>query len=174
MTLLLAIAVFLTKAADYLPKTSFPTISVLSIKLLVDMIISSIVLFFTIVGLRFYYADEKCPVQGWIVVITKNFLCTLRCKRWKTEKYILRNINHGTEGKSPGCKNNTDNEINKQPLYINNTDIETSNPGQQTDGLRVYQGGVLPRSVIDEDENDQGNVENAAVELWLAVGPQSL
>ena len=172
MTLLLAIAVFLTIAADHLPKTSFPTISVLSIKLLVDMMISGLALFFTVVGLHFYHADEEIPVPGWIAAMTKVLLCTRCCKRRKKEKYRIREINHGTEGKPLGCKNNTDYEINKQPCDINNTDIEAINLGLHTNDLSVYKDGPLPSTELDEDENGPGNTDVETI-TWNEVGKAS-
>ena len=62
MSMLLTIAVFLTIAADHLPKLSFPTISVFSIKLLLD--INGLAPLFTIVGIHFYHADEDGQFQG--------------------------------------------------------------------------------------------------------------
>ena len=169
MTLLLAIAVFLTIAADHLPKTSFPTISVLSIKLLVDMMISGLALFFTIVGLHFYHNDEESPVPGWIAAMTKVLLCTRCCKRRKKEKYRIRKINHGTAGKARDCKNNPDYEINKQPCDINNTEI---NLGLHTDDRSVYKDGPLPSTELDEDENDPGNTDVETI-TWNEVGKAS-
>ena len=64
LTVLLAICVFLTIAADNLPKTSYPNMSFLCIKLLCDMITSSCVLFFVVLGLRFYHKDDDEPVPA--------------------------------------------------------------------------------------------------------------
>ena len=176
MTLLLAIAVFLTIAAEQLPKTSFPTISALSIKLLVDMTISGLVMFFTIVGLNFYHADEKNPIPSCIAATTKVLLCKRCCKRGKGERYRTRKINHGTKASAPDYKNSTGYGINKQPFYINNnTDITSISIGVHKGDVKVYENGSLPGIVIDEEENDKGDVEDTIVEImtWNDVGKAS-
>ena len=86
ITLLLAIAVFLTIASDNLPKTSSPELSFLCVKLLVDMIISSVVMFFTIIGLRFYHAGDGDDVPNCVAAMTQCILC--RCCRQPKRKFV--------------------------------------------------------------------------------------
>ena len=71
ITILLAISVFLTITADHLPQTSYPTVPLLSIKLLVDMVISSFVLLFTILTIRFYNMEETKEIPQWMAVVAQ-------------------------------------------------------------------------------------------------------
>ena len=85
ITVMLAIVVFLTIAADNLPKTSYPEISLLCVKLLVDMMISGLMVFFAIIGLRFYHADENSQVPSCFAAMTSCVLC--RCCRRNKKNY---------------------------------------------------------------------------------------
>ena len=109
ITLLLAICVFLTIAADNLPKTSYPSISIMCIKLLWDMLISSLVMLFTIIGLRFYHADEDSPVPECVAAVTKFFLCKCCCNRSKNETKGEVKIPYDTDHNSPYHETNTAN-----------------------------------------------------------------
>ncbi|XP_048755488.2 neuronal acetylcholine receptor subunit alpha-6-like [Ostrea edulis] len=76
ITVLLAIAVFLTLVGDNLPKTSKPT-AILSYFLLADLVLSSLICVFVILGLAIYYKDDsEKPVPK---IIAK--LCCHRRKR---------------------------------------------------------------------------------------------
>ncbi|KAK3082686.1 hypothetical protein FSP39_002579 [Pinctada imbricata] len=81
ITVLLAISVFLTIASDNLPRNSYPAVSSLCIKLLMDFIISSMVVLFTILGLRFYNKGKDKPVPSYIEKVARIILC--RCRRRK-------------------------------------------------------------------------------------------
>ncbi|XP_048726988.2 neuronal acetylcholine receptor subunit alpha-2-like [Ostrea edulis] len=74
ITVLLAIAVFLTLVGDNLPKTSKPT-AMLSYFLLADLVLSSLICVFVILGLTIYYKDDsEKPVPNIIARIVK-FCC---------------------------------------------------------------------------------------------------
>ena len=109
ITLLLAICVFLTIAADNLPKTSYPSISIMCIKLLWDMLISSLVMFFTIIGLRFYHADEDSPVPECVATVTKFVLCKCCCNQSKYETKAEVKIPNDTDTNSPDHEDDTAN-----------------------------------------------------------------
>ncbi|XP_061183337.1 neuronal acetylcholine receptor subunit alpha-6-like [Saccostrea echinata] len=80
ITVLLAIAVFLTLVGDNLPKTSKPT-ALLSYFLLVDLVLSSLICFFVIIGMSFYYKDKKeTPVPKPIANMVR-LCCHRRCAR---------------------------------------------------------------------------------------------
>ena len=55
ITLMLALSVFLTLTVERLPKTSYPKLPLLDVKLVLDMLISCFVILFTIVGLKLYH-----------------------------------------------------------------------------------------------------------------------
>lgn len=64
ITVLLAIAVFLTIIQDKLPESSEPNVSLLTYKLLVDMVIGCGMIFAVVIGLRFYFRTEETPISG--------------------------------------------------------------------------------------------------------------
>ena len=161
ITLLLAIAVFLTIAAEHLPKTSYPTISILSIKLLADMTISGIVLFFTIVGLRFYHADGKSQVPRCIAVLTKVLICKCCCKqkrKYRISTFCNRAVNSSADYESSG-----------------ETNMAKINSGMNKDDFNCRKDGGLHGIVINQDENEKGFIENTSSETitWNDVGKAS-
>lgn len=84
VTLLLAIAVFLTIVEDNLPPTSDP-ISLLSYFVLADLGISSFICFVVVVGLAIYSKDQS-PVPNWLSQTAKAF-----CYRKRITKMISKN-----------------------------------------------------------------------------------
>ncbi|XP_060068318.1 neuronal acetylcholine receptor subunit alpha-6-like [Ylistrum balloti] len=84
ITVLLAIAVFLTLVGDNLPKTSQP-MSILCYFLLADLVMSSFVSIITILGLRVYYINDR-PVPGWICRVVVCLSCGSNRKRNSTER----------------------------------------------------------------------------------------
>jgi hypothetical protein len=84
VTVLVAIAVFQTIASENLPSVSKPRLSLLCIKLLVDLILSSIVTTLTIVTLYFYHMPNCRRVPTYVAIFTKCVLCK-NCCRNKTK-----------------------------------------------------------------------------------------
>ncbi|XP_069131779.1 acetylcholine receptor subunit beta-like 1 [Argopecten irradians] len=84
ITVLLAIAVFLTLVGDNLPKTSQP-MSILCYFLLTDLVMSSVVSIVTILGLRIYYIDDR-PVPRWLCRLVVCLSCGSNRKRHLTER----------------------------------------------------------------------------------------
>ena len=78
ITVLLAIAVFMTIVSDTLPKSSEP-VPVISYKLIVDMVSSSLMTFVTILNLRLYYKNDGKDVPNWLKQLY-NILCCHRTK----------------------------------------------------------------------------------------------
>ncbi|XP_062621707.1 neuronal acetylcholine receptor subunit alpha-6-like [Saccostrea cucullata] len=76
ITCLLSITVYLTLVSDTIPKTSKP-LSVLSFILMLLLILSTIICFLTIIGLRFHFRKAEKPLPGWLSKVTK----ALRCRR---------------------------------------------------------------------------------------------
>ena len=79
ITVLLAIAVFLTISSDSLPATSNPRISTISLLLFTDLILSAIIVMFVIIGLRFYHRTDISKVSNTARQFVKFMRC-LRCK----------------------------------------------------------------------------------------------
>ncbi|XP_053373980.1 acetylcholine receptor subunit alpha-type acr-16-like [Mercenaria mercenaria] len=65
ITVLLAIAVFMTIVSDMLPRSSEP-VPIISFKIMTDMIISSFIVFVTILNLNWYHRDDNIPIPPWL------------------------------------------------------------------------------------------------------------
>jgi hypothetical protein len=65
ITVLLSIAVFMTIVSDTLPNSSEP-VPVISYKLMVDMVNSTLMTVVTILNLRVYYRNDKKDVPRWL------------------------------------------------------------------------------------------------------------
>lgn len=76
ITVLLAIAVFLTLVGDNMPKTSQP-MSTICYFLLTNLVLSSLIMVMTIFNLNLYHRDNKIPVPGWL----STFCRIIKCKR---------------------------------------------------------------------------------------------
>ena len=164
ITLLLAIAVFLTIAAEHLPKTSYPTISILSIKLLADMTISGLGLFFTIVGLRFYHADGKSQVPGCIAAMSKVLICKCCCKRKREKrKYRISTFCNRVVHSSADYESSS------------KTNMVKINSGITKDDFNDRKDDGLHRIEINHDGNEKGFIENTSSETitWNDVGKAS-
>ncbi|XP_052785165.1 neuronal acetylcholine receptor subunit alpha-7-like [Mya arenaria] len=94
LTVLLAIAVFLTLVGDSLPKNAEP-MSYYSFYLLSVLVISATITVFTILNLRMYYADEESEVGTFWRTFANIMGC--KCRRSKKDenddKYIQRQYN---------------------------------------------------------------------------------
>lgn len=76
ITVLLAIAVFLTLVGDNMPKTSEP-MSTICYFLLTNLVLSSLIMIITILNLNIYHKDSKTAVPRWL----STFVLLLKCKR---------------------------------------------------------------------------------------------
>ena len=75
ITVLLAIAVFLTLVSDNMPKTSEP-MSILCYFLIVNLVLSSTICLGTIISLMLYYGDDtRKPPSPAIAAVTRILLC---------------------------------------------------------------------------------------------------
>ena len=80
ITVLLAIAVFMTIISDTLPKKSEP-LPLISYFLLIDLIISALTSVLTILNLRLYHKDETQDIPRWLVGIYRLLACLCRRKK---------------------------------------------------------------------------------------------
>lgn len=143
ITVLLAIAVFLTLVGDNLPKTSEP-MSVLCYFLLTDLVMSAVVSILTILGLRIYYIDEARPVPKWLCWVVVCLSCGSNRKRKSAERVTP---SPDTLSK-PNLK--FDNVLDKDPTQSKKT---RPSKHQVTTVMRVktWQSDV---SVFDEKQED--------------------
>ncbi|CAC5417143.1 unnamed protein product [Mytilus coruscus] len=90
VTVLLAIAVFLTISSDNLPATSSPRISSISILLFADVCISAFIVLMVILSSRYYHREGEYPVNKFMrgfVNVSRIVRCKVCCCRRKKEKY---------------------------------------------------------------------------------------
>ncbi|XP_033739159.1 neuronal acetylcholine receptor subunit beta-3-like [Pecten maximus] len=78
VTVLLAMAVFLSIVSDKLPSTSEPHIARVSVFILSELIVSALIMVFTVFTLILYNNKDDKPIPDWM----KRFV--LRCSRRKT------------------------------------------------------------------------------------------
>ncbi|XP_052784333.1 acetylcholine receptor subunit beta-type unc-29-like [Mya arenaria] len=99
LTVLLAIAVFLTLVGDSLPKNAEP-MSYYSFYLLSVLVVSATITIFTILNLRLYYADEENEVGTFWRIFAKLIRCKCRQskKNAKSDRYIHRQHNRDIIG----------------------------------------------------------------------------
>ena len=136
ITVLLAIAVFMTIVSDTLPKTSEP-IPLISYFLMIDLIVSAVISLFTILNLRIFHKHLNEPIPKWLTFIhriltrrnrrqIKDMTCknngkidavTLsenRCSLSLCEQKMVFDTDKGVKSEErtiPGlCKNNSANE----------------------------------------------------------------
>ncbi|OWF50205.1 acetylcholine receptor subunit beta-type lev-1-like [Mizuhopecten yessoensis] len=81
-TLLLTIAVFLSVVTDALPQSSTPSIPLLCYLLIIHILLSMMIVFCTIFGLRLYVRPSDEPVPKWVIKLTK-FVHVITCNRKK-------------------------------------------------------------------------------------------
>lgn len=81
MTVLLAIAVFLTLVGDNMPKTSEP-MSTICYFLLTNLVLSSLIMIITVLNLNVFHKSEKQPVPTFL----SNLVLLLSCRRPKRTK----------------------------------------------------------------------------------------
>ncbi|XP_076109096.1 neuronal acetylcholine receptor subunit alpha-3-like [Mytilus galloprovincialis] len=111
ITVLLAIAVFLTISASGLPAISDPQIPTLSILLFADVTFSGVIVILVIISLRYYLRDENIPVSYLgekFVTICRLLKCGCCCRK-------------GTKGKGDEYANKHENndsvDISKIKLF---------------------------------------------------------
>jgi hypothetical protein len=134
ITVVLAIAVFLTLVGDNLPKTSSP-MSVFGYYLLAVMIISIGITIVTILNVRLYYKDDNDPVPEWIAGFTKLLQCKCRNKTQKRE--------HLTTKSQTGTKK-TETYAN----HITNVENYTSKTSVMTESYHRMHSGKVYRPMI--------------------------
>ena len=94
MTVLLAIAVFMTIVSDTLPKTSEP-LPLISYLLMSCLILSALITCVAIISLRLFHKRKDASIPGWILCIYKlhRWDCMAGCKG-KTGRIILVGEKH--------------------------------------------------------------------------------
>lgn len=118
ITVLLAIAVFLTLVGDNMPKTSQP-MSTICYFLLTNLALSSLIMVMTIFNLNFYHRDNKMPVPGWL----SKFVRILNCK-WLSNRTKVQPITETDVQITEKCKSAEEMEPVKWvlPIYLEDED----------------------------------------------------
>jgi hypothetical protein len=80
ITVLLAVAVFLTIIQDKLPEASEPNVSALTYKLLVDMMLGCAIVIAVVFGMTFYHKSEHKEIPAKLKSFTRNMTMCLRRK----------------------------------------------------------------------------------------------
>ncbi|XP_060576266.1 acetylcholine receptor subunit alpha-like [Ruditapes philippinarum] len=135
ITVLLAIAVFLTLVGDNLPKTSSP-MSFFGYYLLAVLIISIGITIVTILNVHLYYKDENDPVPEWIAGFTKLLQCKCRNKTHK-RKHSTTKSKTGTKRAKPYAN------------HIANVENYTNNIGVITESYYQIHRGTVYRPMIN-------------------------
>lgn len=87
VTVLLAVAVFLTIIQDSLPEASEPSVSLLAYKLLVDVLLGALITSSAIFGSAIYHTNENDQISASILCFVRFFKCKKTCCR-KSPKFI--------------------------------------------------------------------------------------
>ena len=139
-------------------------------KLLVDMMISGLVILFTIVGLRFYHTDENKPVPRCVASITSVLLCKRSCIRLEEKGYRQNKVYNST-----GHIAVVDKDDSQHHNDNNKNDIKMQSR-MHYDDLRENKCRELPRLVIDGAEEDNRLARNVGIVdtiTWNDVGRAS-
>ncbi|XP_053373016.1 neuronal acetylcholine receptor subunit alpha-6-like [Mercenaria mercenaria] len=108
ITVLLAVAVFMTIVSDMLPRSSEP-VPLISYKLMIDMILSSLIVVVAVLNLRVYNKDKNTPVPKWLQAL----YCFLSCRKCQgTKVFALRK--EGKSGKIKAMSINEDTTTNTE------------------------------------------------------------
>jgi hypothetical protein len=87
ITVLLAVAVFLTIIQDKLPEASEPNVSLLTYKLLADMVIGCGMILAVVIGMRFYHKTDDKQIPGCLKGFARCFyLC---CNKPKNSNEVI-------------------------------------------------------------------------------------
>lgn len=81
VTVLLAVAVFLTIIQESLPEASEPSVSLLAYKLLVDILVGAMITSTTIIGSAIYHKNETDSVPICIKRCVQTCRCKLSCRK---------------------------------------------------------------------------------------------
>ena len=90
ITVLLAIAVFMTIISDTLPKKSEP-LPLISYFLMTDLIVSALTSLFTILNLRIYHKNDDKPVPSWLSSMYRLLSCSWRRDMETDDNLFKRN-----------------------------------------------------------------------------------
>ncbi|KAL4219929.1 hypothetical protein ACF0H5_020341 [Mactra antiquata] len=145
ITVLLAIAVFMTIVSDMLPRNS-ESVPIISYKLMIDMVISSLIVFVTIINLSWYYADEKVPVPSWAQIVYR----ALECHGYKTsqENTVLnREVRNASKEQGSQNKNVKIASVQHVEVEVVNHALSELNVGPHNDKEEIVSWKMLSKLV---------------------------
>lgn len=112
ITMLLAIAVFLTLVGDNLPKTSSP-MSIFSYYLLLILVVSICITFATVFSLRLYYCDDSVPVTNFWRSLVR--CCNCSCIRQQRTKGKRKH--HRYRGRNTGTISDREQDVSAADIF---------------------------------------------------------
>lgn len=130
ITVLLAVAVFLSIIASALPQTSTPQIALLCYLLIALVVYSMMITICTVLGVRFYFKpdDERVPVK--IATLTRFVNCT--CCRHNVSSIIASDPVDVSEVEAVSGEKNTKLELSK-PVILRNMKVSWKDVGKAFD-----------------------------------------
>ena len=131
ISVLLAIAVFMTIVSDTLPKKSEP-LPLISYFLLVDLFISAFASLLTILNLQLYHKDETQEIPRWLLGIYRLLACLCRRK-----KIIGNELQQRYSGKEVTKSRNGETHKFKKRNTVFDKDNATKRAYQDAPALRI-------------------------------------
>jgi hypothetical protein len=123
ITTLLAIAVYMTIVNDLLPQTSKP-VPLISYKLMIDLFISALIVFVTILNMRLYSKDDSYLVPAWLKGVYRVLTCTYR-KNQRVENGEIEPVFETNSNKNKEIVENKSGYIEKENVQ----ELEKSEDG---------------------------------------------
>jgi len=170
ITVLLAIAVFLTLVNDNLPKTSQP-MSTICYFLLTNLVMSSLIMLATILNLQIHHKPASTPIPDWLrtMVISLRGLCGRRKTtntNTRVEEIDLTNFeNNIVQTVQPTTKNG----LKSQPTLNKRTHIFTVNSNRTTKGDAMQ--NTPPMKQVEDDFGAEGQSDSGDDGVtWTDVG----
>ncbi|KAL4233409.1 hypothetical protein ACF0H5_008090 [Mactra antiquata] len=158
ITLLLAVAVFLTIVADNLPKSSTP-MALFSYYLLTVLVTSNCITLSIIFSLRLFHRDESEPVGSYWQCIVRVMKCQCRSKKRNRRKYKQRKQSYSKSEYDQNASTRFDPRMNSHSFF-NGKHLHWHNDGTPPQ-MRPSRNGVVHRNDLDQDDiDDYENVKD--------------
>ena len=146
ITVLLAIAVYMTIVSDNLPKTSEP-LPLISYFLIICLIVSVLITVVTVLNLRLFHKDSDEPVPRWLIRVYNTLTCKTHTQSNKDGKMEISKIPYSMPGADNGI--------------LPSNKVVT--PGFEKGPLPSNKVGALP-----QDSKDEALVEKTPV-TWKDI-----
>ncbi|XP_045181731.2 acetylcholine receptor subunit beta-type unc-29-like [Mercenaria mercenaria] len=156
ITVLLAIAVFLTLVGDNLPKTSSP-MSFFSYYLLIVLVISICIVLATIFNVRLYYRDDEDPIPGCLSSFVRCMRCKFKNKRHNRKRNFKKNAYESNRFTTRNRETQRNESKYKRNNGVNNDSYDTSIVSRKS----MYHGMSNNHNKFLSDLNSNSNTEES-------------